>query len=1538
MTKLRRKEVNMSRDNLLLGLMGAILLVGIAMTMQYTGYVIVDDTTVAFDWNETWDINGSFVRVSQGANVYDRDSSELLVDSQVVVNLLNYNLTNGLVYVDLVVSESVVDSESLDYMLFGDLPEEIIEVLPEVNESEPEEVLDDQEDILEPQDATNPPSHTAPILNATSINNYTSDNLTLFNQSTNDLDGDPVKNIINWYRNSTSLTVVNMPFEGGSNNSFAKDYSPYGNNISAYVADPVWNRTGGYDGFGAFEFDGTSNEFILIDNVTNLNFDLDRGGSFSIELRVKHFDTSDEQYFINKGISNSDKSNYRVYLGNNDKMLYRIQNGSESRAMAGNNVFELDTWYHVVLTVNQTDMVGYVNGEIDVNTSNTLTGRIGTSGHMFIGNVNAVNSPLNGSLDELRIWNRSLSHQQVMALYQNDSDVIVSQETGVNETWNATMTPNDAYIDGETLWSNDIIVLAANNVPIVSANVTSSSSLNYSNGTLIGAWEFTDADLEVEQDNETRWWREGVENTTFANMTSIESPNLTKGEVWNFSVRSYDGEDWSIWSNNATITIINAPPAHLTPLLNSTLGTNYSSANLTVWNQTTTDFDNDSVYNIINWYRNSTSLTVVNMPFEGGSNNSFAKDYSPYGNNITVAGESPFWNRTGGYDGFGAFEFDSTTDEDLIIANNTLLNYDINAGGALTIEFWFKNVQNGEAQYLFSKGKAGGITSAYYIYLTTDYLLYRIENETDSLPMVGTQLIVDDVWNHLVFVMNDTAMTGYINGERDKGVVHNMTGVLGSSDALFIGNHFSGTKPLNGSFDNFRMWNLSLSHEQVRALHNNRTDLIVSQTTKRNELWNASITPNDGYIDGETLYTQGLTILNAPPSLISFNLSSTDANNYTNGSLYINWSGFDADGDSLIDNETKWWRDGVENATFANLSWIESVNFTADEVWNASIRIFDGSNWSAWSENVSIVLQETPYMLSYTMPYVYDNDTAVDLNITTSKDSDCQYRNGTMNWTFFTDTGLRTHGVITGVDSYGIYTYYVRCNDSENTFVNDTLSFAVVKTIPNGLAKGYEKVNFTANESQTIRFMTGAGNGITNLTITTANNISNAYVKYMQAEFDQRFEGSNEGLLNGQAAKIMLVVDENVRGNITNSTWHIYHGTYSNVIAGPYILQFNISTMEWEILQTADNVQGATAMNTTNYRTVMFAATTNSTGSQADGSTGSSEGTIEAEVEIEEEEEYEEECGDLVYLNYDYLYKDEMVEMEVYDPCTGLLYVEFTPNKNINGTGVGFYRERNDESNQYLGFEVSPSNMVDGDISEMNFVFSIDRDWADANTEESCSLENFGVESEGGEEYYASYVDEDDSYYYFVSPYIEEFGVYHISAFECPDEPSIIEEITEAITEVIEEERELRERVTEASKSLFWVVFTLTSGNLLVYYLMKLLLIFKWNKKKYYDEDIKVESKRVGNVGMLKYYLIFNLAQAKDMNKLKIDLMREGWDINVIERVLLKIRDVPKDRLALFIYSKLAANFNEQALVNVLVEKGWEESRVRKLILLFRNI
>ena len=46
------------------------------------------------------------------------------------------------------------------------------------------------------------------------------------------------------------------------------------------------------------------------------------------------------------------------------------------------------------------------------------------------------------------------------------------------------------------------------------------------------------------------------------------------------------------------------------------IGTNYTDENLTCYNQSTLDADEDSVVNIYNWYKNNQPLAVLNIPFE----------------------------------------------------------------------------------------------------------------------------------------------------------------------------------------------------------------------------------------------------------------------------------------------------------------------------------------------------------------------------------------------------------------------------------------------------------------------------------------------------------------------------------------------------------------------------------------------------------------------------------------------------------------------------------------------------------------------------------------------------------------------------------------------------------------------------------------------------------------------------------------------------------------------------------------------------------
>jgi hypothetical protein len=1002
-------------------------------------------------------------------------------------------------------------------------------------------------------------------------------------------------------------------------------------------------------------------------------------------------------------------------------------------------------------------------------------------------------------------------------------------------------------------------------------------------------------------------------------------------------------------------TMSGAPPTQGQSVLNSTFGTNLSSENLTVYNITSGDSDGDNIKNIYNWYMNSSSLTVLNMPFEGGSSNGTAevvnnvvKDYSPYGNNASTYGTAlgiVSWCSDCGYDGFGAYEYPNINDVYLNVSDDDSLNFNMSNSSGFSVELRFKNVDNGHNSYLFSKGHVGGSDSQYRIMYSKslNQLVYRAQNTSEVGAMVGSSTIVDNIWYHVVMVVNSTQVVGYLDGEFQGNNSHSMEGVVGDSGDLIIGNYWSGNLPFNGSIDEFRIWDRPLTGQQVLALYNNMSHRIVSQETNKTQIWNATVEANDGSQDSSVNWSNSVTILNSKP-VVSLNLSSTSPYNYTNGSLFLNWSVADNDSDTLTMNETRWWKGSVENTTFANFTWIESANFTNDEVWNVSVREFDGDEWGNWSANESVTINKRPFDLSFLVPYVKDVDIVISLNLTSTRSAYCEYRNSSMSWTAMAETNGLTHGQILNLTDYNFYTYYIKCNDSDNTFKNETMSFATVKNIPTN-SKGYEKVNFTANQTQNFSLHLGGGYYAGNLSLTTRNNISGAYVKFVRISASTQMEVSTTGLPNGKRQKVIAIVDENVVNNLSNSSFYVYNlGSFSDVLDGPYVYQFNISSLEWNAVANSSVETNATMVNTTNFRTLVVAASVNT--SAADSTTGddTSGGSTDDDddIIIDEEDqwylEYSDEfnCGPHVSVVYDYLYADEMITIDVYDPCIGLLYVEFTPNIDINYTLIDFFREGNWNSNQYKGFDMSAQNIFESDIQEMNMVYAVEKEWIDDNFIGDCSLDSIGLESEAKNRYYGDYLDEDDTYYYFVSEDVKETGIFYITAFDCLSSSDVSDDIQDTLDGV--EERDKRETLDIMQKSFLLVFIVLVLGNLGVYYSGKMFLVFGWSGKNYYSIEGKSLLVKDKNIFKLKYYLLYNLYMSQDMNKLKVMLMNQGWDINVVEDALVRVRGLPRGKLEMFVYSKMANGMGEMELVNLLVSKGWEENKVRGVINSFKRV
>ena len=316
--------------------------------------------------------------------------------------------------------------------------------------------------------AHSPPTQDNPILNSTFGTNLTTENLTCYNQSTADYDGDPVKNIFDWSLNGTTAYLTIAPFEGGSTNTSTREYSgALGYNLTAAA---TWNGTAGYDGKGAYQFDGAT-QYI----------DLDSGGASPI------YDAAFTERTVGVWFKagNISETVYRMLYGEggttNGMELFvydgRVYGGAWSTAHWAGSWQSFATtageWHFVAVAFNgatNTTSVFYdgqwnttTTDGADLVAAHTGDDGIGWADASKLGPFGTITSGayFSGTIDDYFAINRSLSQEQLDAIYRNRTDMLLSQELAVGNVWTCEVTPNDGYRDGPTLPSNDVAIIAA---------------------------------------------------------------------------------------------------------------------------------------------------------------------------------------------------------------------------------------------------------------------------------------------------------------------------------------------------------------------------------------------------------------------------------------------------------------------------------------------------------------------------------------------------------------------------------------------------------------------------------------------------------------------------------------------------------------------------------------------------------------------------------------------------------------------------------------------------------------------------------------------------------------------------------------------------------------------------------------------------------------------------------------------------------------------------------------------------------------------
>ncbi len=368
------------------------------------------------------------------------------------------------------------------------------------------------------------------------------------NTSVSDADGDNMTALLNWNNSLVGWWRMNEAAGG----TLVQDFSGYGNN-GTWNGNTTGNITSGRFG-NALRFDGID-DYVNAGDVTALN----NASAFTIEGWINQTDVSS----ITRIWGKTNSENYDMGLTTYSSGLYfELGNGVNSNANwpEYGTTISNNTWNHVVLIFdgsgsgNISRMKMYVNG-----IQRTLTFQGGaipasmpdlTGKNFTIGWYNAPSFPtvFDGSIDELRIWNRVLSTDEINASYNAGSYRLNQTFSGLaNGNYNYTAYIQDAY---GSIVSTEIRYLTVdiNTVPIIT---------NVVNGSVGDTWGIVN--FTVDQNNSNTSVHYGTDqsissitsNQTSGLNRSVNLTGLDNGTKYYYSVFAYNGSNVSKWSNSS---------------------------------------------------------------------------------------------------------------------------------------------------------------------------------------------------------------------------------------------------------------------------------------------------------------------------------------------------------------------------------------------------------------------------------------------------------------------------------------------------------------------------------------------------------------------------------------------------------------------------------------------------------------------------------------------------------------------------------------------------------------------------------------------------------------------------------------------------------------------------------------------------------------------------------------------------------------------------------------------------------------------------
>ena len=592
-----------------------------------------------------------------------------------------------------------------------------------------------------------------------------------------------------------------------------------------------------------YSFDG-SDDYI---SLTSSNiYPIFAGGStqFSITFWVYHADTTRAIIFGDYQLSGSISFNVELTTSH----LVRFYWGGSPDKTFTNSSVELNTWTHICITYDGSELLMYKNGNVLSDSyTGTLNAKSKTSGDFYLGRDSRTGTTvLNGKLNDFRIYDHCLSPKEVKELSKG-----LVLHYPLDSVYNTSLTNKYS--------GNNFLGLGNSYGGFTATKLQDEVGYNYK-------LNYTGTGTNV-------WRNIGFPNFTFtADKTHQYSLYARCNSKQNVSLTFRSARIANDYMGCKTVEIAVADGKwhryELSQLLpatfvynNTTYTTNpkielYTN-NLNV-SGTTYSLDIDLKY--VQVVESDEKVPVI----DNSMKTTKVYDCSGYGSDGTITGTLTIASGSPRY-------------ADSSVFGGTLIDAPIKPMDNFTISSWFNRSNEGEYIRYY------GAKEAYQTWICLENSRYFVYDSSGNAH-VGTYTSTKNTWQHIVLVYTGSNLSLYLNGSLTSQVSNNNT--LYSSNTLNIGGR-QGNAEYSGKISDFRIYATALSEDDIKELYNTSafiTNNGIMEGYEFNESESNVDINKNGIVEAPFIYEDNETL----PSNVSLGIEKARiGNNYINSNGII---------------------------------------------------------------------------------------------------------------------------------------------------------------------------------------------------------------------------------------------------------------------------------------------------------------------------------------------------------------------------------------------------------------------------------------------------------------------------------------------------------------------------------------------------------------------------------------------------------------------------------------------------------------------------